>query len=188
MRRRLTPWRDLLPRGRWFPRRLAGLLAGGLLPLLVALAFLPSLRGHVTAPRTGKLVLRATVIDGDTLAADGDRFRLEGIDAPEMDQRCERDGASYACGVVARHELARLLGAGALECEPHGEDRYRRKLVRCWNGAGQDIGAAMVAAGWALAYRQYSDAYLREEIAARSRRNGLWAGRFDPPWAWRRNH
>ena len=47
---------------------------------------------------------------------------------------------------------------------------------------GEDLNAAMVAAGWALAYRRYSTAYAGEEASARAARRGRWQGAFVPPW------
>ncbi|MBR0653156.1 thermonuclease family protein [Roseomonas terrae] len=134
----------------------------------------------------GTFSIRATVVDGDTVSAGGDRLRLNGIDAPEMAQVCERGGSGYQCGEQARVALGRLLGSGALTCETIGTDRYDRRVVRCVNAEGQDIAAAMVAGGWAMAYRQFSMAYVPQEDEARARGRGIWAGRFEPPWEWRR--
>ncbi len=50
---------------------------------------------------------------------------------------------------------------------------------------GEDLNAAMVSAGWALAYRQYSTAYVMEEAAAQAARRGLWQGTFVLPWDYR---
>ena len=45
--------------------------------------------------------------------------------------------------------------------------------------------AWLVAQGWALAYRQYSQAYVDEEEVARAARRGIWRGNFVAPWDWR---
>jgi endonuclease YncB( thermonuclease family) len=50
---------------------------------------------------------------------------------------------------------------------------------------GRDVGQALVAHGWAVAYRRYSIDYLRDEDLARHLAQGLWAGRFEMPWEWR---
>ncbi|MBW6397352.1 thermonuclease family protein [Roseomonas sp. HJA6] len=139
---------------------------------------------QVAAP-TDPFALRAAVVDGDTLAYGGERLRLNGIDAPEMGQLCERQGGGYHCGEQARAALNRILGSGALTCEAIGTDRYHRRVVRCVNAEGQDIAAAMVAAGWAMAYRRYSVDYVPQEDEARAHGRGIWAGRFEPPWDWR---
>ena len=44
----------------------------------------------------------------------------------------------------------------------------------------------MVAQGWALAYRQFSDDYVAQEGKAREARLGMWRGEFVAPWDWRR--
>jgi endonuclease YncB( thermonuclease family) len=43
----------------------------------------------------------------------------------------------------------------------------------------------MVAQGWAVAYRQYSRAYVKDEERAHTARLGIWSGRFVMPAVWR---
>ena len=65
-----------------------------------------------------------------------------------------------------------------------GKDRYQRYLAICsWDQI--DLNARMVADGFALAYRQYSKAYLAQERQAKDRKKGLWQGAFTAPWDWR---
>ena len=56
----------------------------------------------------------------------------------------------------------------------------------CPYGTFFNINAKMVGNGWALAYRKYSKDYVSEETLAKSRREGMWRGEFEPPWEWRR--
>ena len=133
----------------------------------------------------GPFTARVVAVDGDTLAAGAERLRLNGIDAPEMGQPCERGGVAFDCGEAARAAMVRILGSGAVACEHIGIDQYRRRVVRCAGQDGQDIAATLVAQGWAMAYRRYSVDYVAQEEAARARGLGLWAGRFEPPWTWR---
>ncbi|MEQ9571373.1 MAG: thermonuclease family protein, partial [Nitratireductor sp.] len=58
----------------------------------------------------------ASVGDGDSLTLAGRRIRLVGIDAPELQQSCRRDGADYACGRTARETLRALVGQRAVVC------------------------------------------------------------------------
>ena len=45
---------------------------------------------------------RAAVIDGDTMEINGERIRLQGIDAPEVAQTCSKDsGKPWNCGLEA---------------------------------------------------------------------------------------
>lgn len=134
------------------------------------------------------LVGRASVIDGDTLEIHGQRIRLEGIDAIESSQPCthRETGQNWRCGQRAALWLSDLIGAKTVTCASAGTDRYKRVLAHCSVG-GQDIGAAMVRNGWAMAYVRYSDRYEPEEAEARKDGVGIWQTEFDPPWNWRRD-
>lgn len=122
------------------------------------------------------------VIDGDTLSQSGERIRLLGIDAPESDQQCERNGASWACGREARDQLVKLLQAGGdVECRGVEQDRYQRLLATCRAG-GVDVNSEMVRRGMAVSYGSYRT----EEAQARAAHAGLWAGEFERPKDYRR--
>lgn len=123
------------------------------------------------------------VVDGDSLALGKQRLRLKGIDAPELKQRCHKDGYEYGCGLVAASFLAELIGRQIVDCKGEGIDRYGRDLVRCRAGS-VDLNAAMVRSGHAIAYGDYELA----EAEARSARAGLWAGDFQRPNEWRTVH
>jgi endonuclease YncB( thermonuclease family) len=127
------------------------------------------------------------VIDGDTIDVGGQRVRLWGIDAPESRQQCDRNGQAYACGHAATEYLRDLVGDGWVDCEPRTHDRYGRVVARCFV-RGEDMGAAMVRAGWAMAFVRYSRDYVGDERQARAARSGMWAGSFQPPWEWRARH
>jgi endonuclease YncB( thermonuclease family) len=70
-------------------------------------------------------------------------------------------------------------------CEQRDIDRYGHTVAICFAG-GDDLGAWLVENGWALAFRQYSAAYVAQERAAESARRGMWRGEFVPPWDWRK--
>ena len=59
--------------------------------------------------------------------------------------------------------------------------------MRCYK-AGIDINAAMVRAGWAIAYRRYAKDYIAEENQAKALKKGLFAGTFQKPEQWRREN
>jgi endonuclease YncB( thermonuclease family) len=125
---------------------------------------------------------RPEVVDGDTLRLADLTIRLKGVDAPEMQQTCERGGRRYRCGEVAKDALIARIGDGTIACRLAGRDRYGRSLGFC-SVDGRDIGAWLVEEGLAVGYNDYE----REEARARSRRAGLWAGSFERPQAWRQN-
>ena len=127
------------------------------------------------------------VIDGDTVDVSGTRVRLEGIDAPELEQSCtDARGQPWPCGRTAARELRSHLGSRELTCAPTGFDRYRRILAVC-SLSGSDVNAWMVRQGWALAYG-YAGTYHAQQDEAQTARRGIWAGAFVPPAEWRKRH
>jgi endonuclease YncB( thermonuclease family) len=81
---------------------------------------------------------------------------------------------------------ALVASAPYLQCDLIDTDRYGRVVMRCFAGK-TDLGAALVQAGLALAYRQYSSIYSADEESAKTAKLGMWAGAFTAPWAWRRS-
>ena len=148
----------------------------GLLILAVGLA----------AAAPAELTGFARVVDGDTFSLGAERVRLWGVDAPEGRQVCQNaQDQGYACGDVARDQLVGLIGGRAVRCEVRDRDPYGRAVARCLAGS-TDLGEAMVRAGWAVDYVQFSrGAYASAEVEARRARRGLWAGRFETPSTWR---
>ena len=141
--------------------------------------------GPIVAAETTTISGPARISDGDTITIKDKRVRLNGIDAPETDQICVNAAEkTYACGLAARAALVRLVRNRTISCTGNEIDRYDRRIMTCFVGE-MDINAAMVAAGWALAFRRYSDIYVGEEQLARSQQAGLWSGAFIAPWDWR---
>ena len=134
---------------------------------------------------SGKVTI-THISDGDSLRSGKLRIRLFGIDAPEKNQQCTNEnGAKWACGETAQKALEALVAkAPNLQCDLIDVDRYRRVLMQCFDGK-TDLGAALVRAGLALAYRQYSSIYSADEDSAKTAKLGMWAGAFTAPWAWR---
>src|ERR1700680_2063819 len=65
----------------------------------------------------------AIVRDAGTLQLADVTYRLDGIDAPALDQICIDDHAdSWACGVDARDQLAQLIDGHEVRCEDVGPD------------------------------------------------------------------
>ncbi len=128
---------------------------------------------------------RATVVDGDGVEVAGQKIRLFGIDAPEVDQYCSRaDGTRWRCGQYATVELDRTIAGREVACSVRDKDRYGRPVAVC-RVADSDIAESQVRSGLAVAYRKFTRDYVDEEDEARSAKRGVWAGRFDMPWDWR---
>ena len=128
----------------------------------------------------------ARVLDGDTIVLRGKRIRLEGIDAAECRQQCERSwGTKYRCGYDATTALRKKIAGRRISCSSSGRDRYGRTIATCSLGKS-DLNRWMVRRGHAVAYRRYSKAYVGDETRAKIQRRGVWQGRFVEPERWRR--
>lgn len=107
---------------------------------------------------------RIIVIDGDTIAlpcgprpCKSERVRIANIDAPETrNARCEGEAEK---GLAAKAELARLIRGRSVtinRCEPETgrcTDYFERTLAHVVTAEG-DVGAAMVATGHVLLWRE----------------------------------
>jgi endonuclease YncB( thermonuclease family) len=128
---------------------------------------------------------RISVVDGDTIRVGGETVRLFGIDAPEVDQACRRpDGEVWRCGDWARSQVRRLYDGRRAACEPIDTDRYGRIVARC-SVDGRDMGATLVANGFARAYTRYSDLYLETEKAAVVAGRGIFGPDMAAPESFR---
>lgn len=127
----------------------------------------------------------AMAVEGDLLSINGQAIRLMGIDAPDPGQRCKNKyGSEYDCFAVSTAVLRTLIDGAEVECVVGDKDRNGQNQGEC-KVRGVDLGGAMVARGWAFAYRSLSPAYASSEAYAQTNRFGMWAGKVEKPWAWR---
>ncbi len=161
-------------------KRLSYAIVSGIVAMLVAFS-------NSNGATSQQLQGIADVRDGDTLVIGKQRVRLQGIDAPELYQTCEKNQQSYPCGSKAKQELKQLTGGVAVRCEVTDQDKYGRALSHCYAGE-MNLNAQMVASGHALAYTHYSKRYLPQEKTAKAQRLGIHAGTYIAPWQWRRTH
>ena len=127
----------------------------------------------------------AVVLDGSHLEVAGRRFKLYGVDAPDIDQTCgDAQGKDYSCGIEARDALRNFAKSGATSCLPRGPNQNDEALAACSAGT-TDLARAMIDAGWAVADRARTLFYEAAEEKTRGTKQGLWQGPFVPPAAWR---
>ncbi|WP_374448444.1 thermonuclease family protein [Stella sp.] len=112
---------------------------------------------------------RPTVIEGDLIEIDGQRVRIQAVDAPAIDTKL---------GKRAMIEMRRIVGRDPVECQlleleaPTGKGR-QAWVARCRSGE-TDIGQELVRRGWARALQRYGDSYVIEEAQARAAGRGMW--------------
>ena len=125
------------------------------------------------------------IVDGDTIHIDKIKYRLNGIDAPEIKQICEINKKKYNCGIKSRNFLKSLIGNQLVRCEQKDVDIYKRVVADCFVG-NTNLNKELVRNGWALAYRYYSKDYIADEKFAEENSLGMWKGTFIHPKKWRK--
>ncbi|MGB8398857.1 thermonuclease family protein [Bradyrhizobium sp.] len=133
----------------------------------------------------------ATIRDGGTLQLGNLTYRLDGIDAPSVDQLCIDDHAdSWSCGVEARDQLAKLIGDRQVRCEDLGADpSYKKRHIGICTLAGEttSLNQMLVRQGFALNLESSAKGRFKDDEArARENRQGLWKGCFVAPQEFRR--
>tara|TARA_B100001248_G_C27008056_1_gene286380 strand:+ start:13 stop:513 length:501 start_codon:yes stop_codon:yes gene_type:complete len=137
------------------------------------------------------------IIDGDTIKIGESKIRLEGIDAPEMRQICEKPflqisyiiglsfNKDYKCGVVSKEKLLNKIKKSKIRCTGSSKDKYKRYLATCYKDR-TNLNKWMVRQGYAVAYKKYSNRYLIDEQYAKENKLGIWKGTFLRPEKWRK--
>lgn len=97
--------------------------------------------------------------DGDTLTCDGgQRIRIAGIEARELSGACHIARCAPGTGQQAREVLWRLTYRQTLICEPLARS-YGRVVATCRFADGRDLRCAMIRAGGAVDWPEYSRRY-----------------------------
>lgn len=120
------------------------------------------------------------VIDGDTLKIGRQTIRLNGIDAPELRQKCLCGGKTVKCGIQAKRELYRMIDSKTVLCEATQRDYYGRLIAECFierGGKKISLNAMMIKKGFAMASRYNPDFLILESEALRTRQ-GFWKCEF----------
>ena len=138
----------------------------------------------------------AKIIDGDTIKINSKKIRLHGIDAPEKKQVCKKPyitivffsfSKNYLCGQVSTDKLTKKINNQIIKCKIKNVDRYNRLIGECYK-KNENLNSWLVSNGYAVAYRKYSKKYISNEINAKDNKLGIWQGKFEMPWNFRRKN
>ena len=138
----------------------------------------------------------AKVTDGDTIKIDTFKIRLDGIDAPEKKQKCKRPYFTifmftfyedYSCGQKSTEALIKKINNQKITCKISDIDYFKRLIGECYKRK-TNLNAWLVSNGHAVAFRKYSKKYVPEEIFAKQEKKGMWQGKFEMPWDYRKSN
>ena len=136
----------------------------------------------------------AKVTDGDTIKINTFKIRLNGIDAPEKKQKCKKPYITifmftfyedYFCGQKSTEALIKKINNQKVTCKISDIDYFKRLIGECFKRK-TNLNSWLVSNGHAVAYRKYSKKYVTEELFAKQKKNGIWQGKFEMPWDYRK--
>jgi endonuclease YncB( thermonuclease family) len=134
------------------------------------------------------------VRDGDTIQIGDITYRLDGIDAPEVDQMCIDNHADpWTCGIDARNELTGFIKGRNVRCEdvtekPSGlisNSRKKRVGICTAEGDTMSLNQQLVGSGFAVSAASIKGYYRDDEAVAKEDSKGLWKGCFVAPQEFR---
>jgi len=125
------------------------------------------------------------VVDGDTIHIGNTKYRLFGIDAPELSQQCKKDNKTILCGVDAKKMLENKIGKQTPKCISQTKDKYNRVVAECFIQS-ESLSSYMVRSGYAVAYKKYSSKFVEDEKYAKNNKLGIWSTKFQNPEEFRR--
>jgi endonuclease YncB( thermonuclease family) len=128
----------------------------------------------------------ASAVTGDVLRLQGQLVRLDGVEAPDREQRCgtatptKGQGKRWACGEAAVEMLARTVRGKTVRCSLSGTDDLGRPRGSCLIG-DQNVGAELVRVGLAFSDGGLLSGFGSLERDARNQKLGIWRGDADRP-------
>jgi endonuclease YncB( thermonuclease family) len=136
------------------------------------------------------LAANVVVRDGDTIQLGDVTYRLDGVDAPELDQICINDQADpWSCGIDARDQLVKLIAGRDVHCDDLGPDKLFRKRhvgVCTVQGDSTSLNLEIAQMGLAISVEPALKAHAKDDAAkAQADKRGLWKGCFVAPQEFR---
>ncbi|MBR2022218.1 MAG: thermonuclease family protein [Mycoplasmataceae bacterium] len=87
------------------------------------------------------------VIDGDTFETNNEKYRILGIDTPELN---EDSNIQYFYAQIAKEKAIKLLQNRFVVYEHFKNDKYDRKIVKITLDNGQDFASYMIENGYGI--------------------------------------
>src|SRR6186713_420555 len=116
--------------------------------------FLVAVLLFIVVPAGRSSAATAIVRDGGTLQLGNVTYRLDGIDAPAVDQLCiDQNADSWTCGIEARDQLNKLIEGKQVRCDDLGVDpTYKKRHVGVCRIEGEttSLSQLLVRKGFAL--------------------------------------
>jgi endonuclease YncB( thermonuclease family) len=131
----------------------------------------------------------ALVRDANSIQLGDMTYRLDGVDAPELDQVCIDDHADpWTCGLDARDQLTKLINGRSVRCDDVGPEKNfgkRHRAICTADGDKTSLNEQLVRLGFAIA-REPIKANVKPGAAdARAASAGIWKGCFVAPQEFR---
>lgn len=149
----------------------------------------------VVPPPTTELWQVTKISDGDTITVvNTDKKQLKirfcGIDAPEKKQSLGKESTNLLTKLI--NDSENQVAISKIET-----DRYQRTVAEVFSfqpdGSEVFLNEELVKSGLAYHYKQYSgncpnrNAIALAEDIAKSKKIGVWNGKHQPPWKYRKN-
>jgi len=127
----------------------------------------------------------ATARDANSIQLGDTTYRLDGVDAPELDQPCINDHADpWTCGLDARDQLTKLIAGRSVHCDDVGpEKRFgrRHRAICTADGDKVSLNEQLVRLGFAIASEPAKANIKSAANEAKSASRGIWKGCFVAP-------
>lgn len=131
------------------------------------------------------LTAAATVRDGNSIQLGDATYRLDGVDAPELDQVCIDDHADpWTCGIEARDQLTKLIGKRTVRCDDVGPEKSfgkRHRAICTAEGDKSTLNEQLVKLGFAVAREPIKANVKPAATEAKTAGVGIWKGCFVAP-------
>lgn len=123
----------------------------------------------------------AVVKDANSIQLGDITYRLDGLDAPELDQICiDGQADPWTCGLDARDQLTRLIAGRSVRCEDLGPEKSfgrRRRAICTAEGDTISLNERLVRQGFAFVREPAAKANVKQAAAdAKDALRGLWKG------------